>query len=465
MKPFTTSLVALSSLSSLSKAYTWPDPIYDAIEELYVPSSGLGSANFYGGVAPCSFAPANRASTGRQAAAEWVRTAYHDMATADVATGIGGIDASIAFETDRAENVGNAFNASFNFFAGFQNKYVSMSDLIALGAVVAVKQCSGPAIPLRVGRIDATSAGDPGVPEPQQDLASHTASFAKQGFNQTDMIALVACGHSLGGVHEEDFPTIVRGQTNENNTSGMQHFDDSFTAFDNHVAIQWVNSSASTNVLATGFNETTNSDARIFAADGNATMRSLASDNAVFTNKCSEVLARMIDTVPSGVKLREVIEPVPVKPWFARLSLNPSGQLQLEGYLRIFSKEKSAPSANYTVNITWTDHAGAACDACTAPATWPHLFSTSPFGALTYFHYNTTIDPSVGFSAFNVHYTTSSDGPVTTADNGGNGFAFTDAVLWQKEASCVKDQKTVTVVAAVRILYTGFRSSLTPCCV
>ena len=47
------------------------------------------------------------------------------MATADVEAGIGGIDASITFETDRAENVGGAFNASFNFFVGFQNNRVS----------------------------------------------------------------------------------------------------------------------------------------------------------------------------------------------------------------------------------------------------------------------------------------------------------------------------------------------------
>ncbi|KAI0317025.1 heme peroxidase [Amylostereum chailletii] len=466
MKPFTTSLVALSSLSSLSRAYTWPDPLYDQLEELYVTSSGFGTGGFYGGVEPCDFAPSNNRSSGRQAAAEWVRTAYHDMATADVAAGTGGIDASIAFETDRAENVGDAFNSSFNFFVGFQNKYVSMSDLIALGSVVAVKQCSGPSIPLRAGRIDATSAGVAGVPEPQQDLASHTASFAKQGFNQTDMIALVACGHTLGGVHEEDFPTIVRNQTTEDdNSSGMQHFDDSFEEFDNHIAVQWVNSSTSTNALATGFNETTNSDARIFAADGNATMRTLASDNTVFANKCSEVLARMIDTVPSGVKLGDVVQPIPVKPYRPSLSITPSGQIKLEGYVRIFtSKDNDASPDEYDVNITWTDRTGASCDACTASATWPRLFASSPFGIPNYFYYNTTIDPTAGFSAFKVHYKESSDRPVTTGDNGGNGFPLTDTVMWQQEASCVKDQKTVTIVASVRTLFAGFFSSLISVC-
>ena len=38
-----------------------------------------------------------------QEAANWVRTAYHDMATHNVDTGEGGLDASIYFELDRAE--------------------------------------------------------------------------------------------------------------------------------------------------------------------------------------------------------------------------------------------------------------------------------------------------------------------------------------------------------------------------
>ena len=111
-----------------------------------------------------------------------------------------------------------------------------MSDLIALGTIYAVRACSGPSIPYRAGRIDATGPGSKGVPEPQGDLATHTASFAKQGFNVSEMIGLVACGHTLGGVHEQDFPTIVQGETNaDNNTSGMQPFDDCFDSFDNHM--------------------------------------------------------------------------------------------------------------------------------------------------------------------------------------------------------------------------------------
>ena len=68
------SLVTLLSLSLLSDGYQWLDPVYDALEDLYTVNSGLGSSNFIAGVSPCSFAPANTKTTGRQAAAEWVRT-------------------------------------------------------------------------------------------------------------------------------------------------------------------------------------------------------------------------------------------------------------------------------------------------------------------------------------------------------------------------------------------------------
>jgi hypothetical protein len=38
------------------------------------------------------------------------------------------------------------------------------------------------------GRVDATQAGPPGVPEPQGTLAQHTADFARQGFTPQEMI-------------------------------------------------------------------------------------------------------------------------------------------------------------------------------------------------------------------------------------------------------------------------------------
>jgi catalase (peroxidase I) len=83
------------------------------------------------------------------------------------------------------------------------------SDIIGIGTVLAVAECGGPSIPFRMGRVDAVVAGPPGVPEPQQDLATHTEIFRQQGFTPPEMIGLVACGHTLGGVRSPDFPGIV----------------------------------------------------------------------------------------------------------------------------------------------------------------------------------------------------------------------------------------------------------------
>lgn len=117
-------------------------------------------------------------------------------------------------------------NASLADFESFSNKYVSRtsshtspytilivspsgSDVIAIGATFAVASCGGPLIPFRGGRVDALSAGTFGVPEPYQDLQTHLDIFHRQGFSQTEMITLVACGHTIGGVRSTDFPGIV----------------------------------------------------------------------------------------------------------------------------------------------------------------------------------------------------------------------------------------------------------------
>jgi catalase (peroxidase I) len=115
------------------------------------------------------------------------------MATFDKATGTGGLDASIQFETDRPEDTGDAFNATLEFANNYFSIRTSAADLIALSTVLAVGNCGGPKIPLRVGRVDAKEAGAFGVPEPQQDLDTHTKMFAKAGFNTGKSYWILIC--------------------------------------------------------------------------------------------------------------------------------------------------------------------------------------------------------------------------------------------------------------------------------
>lgn len=140
-------------------------------------------------VNPCTFGGNVQ---GRQNSAEWIRTAFHDMATHDAKAGTGGLDASIFFELERGENIGSAFNNTFAFFYGYHSVRASASDLIALGVVKASNACGGPKVQFRGGRVDASNAGPAGVPEPSTDLDTTTATFKKAGFSKQDMIAMVA---------------------------------------------------------------------------------------------------------------------------------------------------------------------------------------------------------------------------------------------------------------------------------
>jgi hypothetical protein len=61
-------------------------------------------------------------------------------------------------------------------------------------------------------------------------------------------------------------------------TEDVAHLDTTFVTFDNNVyAVHFLRNSLLTttqNPLVVGFNDTTNSDKRIFGSDGNVTMRS-----------------------------------------------------------------------------------------------------------------------------------------------------------------------------------------------
>lgn len=126
--------------------YVWPNHLYDELEHLLVDQEGFNNgADFKRAITPCTYYVNGNQTLGRMTAAQWLRTAFResdapfraacaaankckcadDFATADVAAGTGGMDASIGWETDRPENVGSAFNDSLSFFAPFVNQHVS----------------------------------------------------------------------------------------------------------------------------------------------------------------------------------------------------------------------------------------------------------------------------------------------------------------------------------------------------
>ncbi|KAE9405953.1 heme peroxidase [Gymnopus androsaceus JB14] len=354
-------------------------------------------------------------------AAQWLRIAYHDMSTHDVDDGTGGLDASIMYELDRPQNVGEGMLQSLQDFNGFEiiTPFFGMADVIALGAVFAVVGCGGPVIPYSAGRVDATIAGPPNVPEPQQNLTTHKELFRQQGFDETEMIALVACGHTLGGVRQVDFPLIVTDTTIDVDTF------DTTTAFDNKIVSQYLQNT-SQDILIVGPNVTTQSDLRIFSSDGNVTMQSLLSADT-FSDTCAALLQRMINTVPSTVNLTDPItEPfqyVINDPFFSYRN----GTFNMITALRVVN-----PSANGTVTMLWADQQGVSFCPSTgcsvqSSSTQPVFFnivgSAQGFSASRYL-FNATINSTSSISKFWFEINNNDGSDPIIVDNGGSGFVI-----------------------------------------
>lgn len=121
-----------------------------------------------------------------------------------------------------------------------------------------------------------------------------------------------------------------------NNTAGGIHFDSTVDVFDPLVVHEYLNGTGNQGgPLVTSFNVSSRSDLRLYESDNNATMIKLANQGAGFLNTCSGLLQRMIEVVPSKVKLSEIISPLQVKPINATLDFDASGNLIFKGYIRV----------------------------------------------------------------------------------------------------------------------------------
>ncbi|KAK0448960.1 heme peroxidase [Desarmillaria tabescens] len=432
--------LAFLAVLTVVYAYTWPSNI-DYLEGLIYQLSGYRRFGTIDGVNPCSFSSAGE---GRQAAAEWVRTAFHDMITHNATDGTGGMDASIMFEMDRPENPGAAFNGTMNFMINFYNKQTSMADLFALAVYLAVGSCGGPHIAMRGGRIDATSAGPAGVPEPMDDLDTIVAQFTTAGFNASDMIQMVACGHTLGGVHGVDFPDI----TGNDSSTNFVHFDGTFDSFDTTVVTEYLDGTTQ-NPLVVG-PDTSNSDLLVFSVDGNVTMQTL-SDEESFTSTCKDILQRMIEVVPSSVTLSDVIEPIPIKPVAIQMTFDSSGALTFTGEIRVLVSDRD--DTNLTVQLHYADHDGNISSNNTISTVVAPLTGYG-FGVNFQFYTFSAAVPN-GISSFNVSVTPSSGGE-EVYDNGGSGYPIQDNIFYLSSHSCLVQEadengnRNLTAVAAVR---------------
>lgn len=332
---------------------TWPSP-NDELEEIMYQVTGYRSRNFGGTVIPCS----NEASgPGRQNAAEWLRAAFHDMATTTFLGGVraGGMDGSLQYELTSSDNLGPGFNTTLKFMADYYTSRSGVADLIALGVYYAVRSCGGPVVPVAGGRVDAVAAGPIGVPLPQNTAYTFEQQFTRMGFNKTEMIQVTACGHTIGSVHDNEFPEIVPVGTT---TNGEVAMDSTVAAFDNKVVTEYI-AGNTTNPMVVGpsIKATRNSDFKVFNYDGNATIKAMAAP-ADFNTICATTLQKLIDTVPEGVVLSDPIQPYAVKPVNMQLALNAGAStMQLTGIIRVRSTSFEGDSAS-SLTLNYKDRSG-----------------------------------------------------------------------------------------------------------
>lgn len=267
------------------------------------------------------------------------------------------------------------------------------------------------------------------------------------------MITMVACGHTLGGVHGVNFPEIT-GNSSAGQVSRFEgNNGTAFSKFDNVVVSQYLDNEPG-NLLVHGSNETMNSDKRVFEADGNETMNALA-DAAVFQSKCADVMERMINAVPSTVTLTDEIQPAEIKPYITTLGLNSNGTIDFKGRIRVrVTAGIGRNISDLDVHLTYADHNGANASSpiTTTKATTQGGTSSGLFREyFLWFEFATVIDPSTGISKFNVHVTTPSTGVVELFDNAGQGFPLEDSILYQQLQSCYSyTGENLTIAVAVK---------------
>ncbi|MCJ1274178.1 hypothetical protein MMC21_001973 [Puttea exsequens] len=391
------------------------------LEHLYLDSATSG---FLSAITPCTNYANPQGSgannnLGRQTAAEWIRTAFHDFVTGNIYTSSGGLDASIGFETTRDENVGVAFNDALTFFSYFFSSKVSMSDLIALGVATAAGNCGGTKVTMRGGRIDATAAGPTGVPKPETNLEDTLTDFSNAGFNQDDTIALTVCGHSMGGVHGNTFPQVTgTGAESSMNADGRVPFDETVGGFDPKVATDYVNWTGDKGgPLVTTANKTVQSDLRLYSSDNNATIDRFASGGQTyFQQQCSSLFQRMIETVPSNVRFTTPINPTTttnLKPYGIYLSVDWKGNMVLSGNFR-YVQVSGAPAAPASLTITLINRAGKTTSTTTTATKSAKDTGTGIWGPTNSYTFSITFPATVGVSG-------------VTA--GGQTFAFQDKMF------------------------------------
>ncbi|KAJ7346172.1 heme peroxidase [Mycena albidolilacea] len=408
--------LALFASLATANAYLWPSPQLDELESLRFEMDDFPSLRILVSslIRPCDRTLRGLTNlSGIANAADLIRTAFHDMATYDVADGTGGMDASIRFHKDGP--LGGPSDTTLQILIALASRYVSVADALALATIISIESCGGPEIAFRGGRVDADRPNMPAVPEPHQSINSHIASFARLGFSQEEMIGLVVCGHSFGRLEFNDSNNAESAHAHFDSTN--VHFESEI--FNSNIAKDYI-ASMGQNPLVVGSGARMSSDGR---SGGGDTTGSFAGSPELFASTCAELFARMFDTVPRGVQLTEIITPLPVKPRLRRLTLD-GDILRLGGSVRFW---KLPDSPERTVQLLWDDRVGGVHNATLLPS----QMTVSPDGLATRYYFDPaddidflSVDAAAGITSLRFIV----DGKMEDQD--GVGFAVQDTLVF-----------------------------------
>ncbi|XP_025820918.1 putative L-ascorbate peroxidase 6 [Panicum hallii] len=106
---------------------------------------------------------------------------------------------------------------------------VSWADLIAVAGAEAVALCGGPEIPVRLGRLDSSTADPAGkLPEETLDAAALKTLFSTKGFSPQEMVVLSGA-HTIGGkgfgspiVFDNTYFKVLLEKKPQTSSSGME---------------------------------------------------------------------------------------------------------------------------------------------------------------------------------------------------------------------------------------------------
>lgn len=419
---------------TVSAVPTWPAST-DELEDILFLTTGYRSRDLASLVTPCL----KGLSTSRVTAAEWIRTAFHDSISGNIYTGVGGLDGSIAWEVNTLENEGVFADDSVAAWAHYVSDLTSLSDVIAAATYASTRSCSNISLAVRGGRVDATQAGPVGfVPQPQNAVGIFRNQFARMGLDDKGMIQIIACGHSIGGVHGADHPEIT--------DSSIATFDTTPNVLDNAVAVEYVSGTTKDPlVVGKSVANKRNSDFNVFSqTDKNVTIKALAADPALFASACKSTFEKMIDLVPTGVKLSDPIVPYEIKPYGLQLTLLDGGsRIRFTGDIRVRTTLKRVSQ----VQLAYTDRNGNSVQ--TLIGTTAKGLAGGFDDSFMFFAFSSDLPADTSISTFNVSVTYD-DSTQTTFDNNGAGFRMQDGVIYQASQSCLNSSGKLTVVAAVR---------------